>query len=75
METSKISYFFDDLRNTFIHNRCHFNEKHIDIKEEMNIYTILDNVIEYAKNEKFKIGFVGNGEPLLDIVQLYYSRS
>lgn len=49
---------------------CHFNEKHIDIKEEMNIYTILDNVIEYAKNEKFKIGFVGNGEPLLDIVQL-----
>lgn len=31
----------------------------------MDVYKILDNVKEYA-SDKFKIGFVGNGEPLLD---------
>jgi uncharacterized protein len=31
----------------------------------MNVYKILDNVKEYA-SQKFKIGFVGNGEGFLD---------
>lgn len=44
---------------------CHFHEKgHIDAAE-MDVFEILDNVKEYA-GEKFKIGFVGNGECFLD---------
>ncbi len=35
----------------------------------MNVYEILDNVMQYAKHD-FKIGFVGNGEPFLDIDKL-----
>ena len=49
---------------------CHFNEKQIEINDNMNIYKILDNVIEYAENKNFKIGFVGNGEPFLDLDKL-----
>lgn len=49
---------------------CHFKEKQIKVNDDMNIYTILDNVIEYAKKENFKIGFVGNGEPFLDLEKL-----
>lgn len=49
---------------------CHFHEKskHI-ISSDMNVYSILDNVkahIEKYDIPLFKIGFVGNGEPLLD---------
>lgn len=49
---------------------CHFHEKKssIDI-QNMDVFKILDNVIEsIEKNgiQVFKIGFVGNGEPLLD---------
>lgn len=49
---------------------CHFHEKKECIQEqEMDVFKILDNVI-YSIEKKdikiFKIGFVGNGEPLLD---------
>ena len=44
---------------------CHFHEKGIHDYSNMNVYTILDNVKNYAKGP-FKIGFVGNGEPFLD---------
>lgn len=49
---------------------CHFNEKKDSIHEhEMNVYKILDNVIQSINQNNipvFKIGFVGNGEPLMD---------
>lgn len=51
---------------------CHFHttEKARHIAEaEMNVYGILDNIkthIEKYEITKFKLGFVGNGEPLLD---------
>lgn len=49
---------------------CHFREKSTSIKAKpMNIFEILDNVIDYISDNElkvFKIGFVGNGEPLLD---------
>ncbi len=48
---------------------CHFHEKGILEDAPMDIYKILDNVMGYAKHD-FKIGFVGNGEPLLDIEAL-----
>ena len=44
---------------------CHFNEKEIKDENKMDVYEILDNVMNYA-NGTFKIGFVGNGEPFLD---------
>lgn len=49
---------------------CHFHEKKTSIHEQdMDVFKILDNVI-YSINKNdiqvFKIGFVGNGEPLLD---------
>lgn len=48
---------------------CHFNEKgHMDACP-MDIIKILDNVKRYAHHD-FKIGFVGNGEPLLDYEKL-----
>ncbi len=46
-------------------NYCHFRDKGIVENEEMDVYTILDNVKRYAKST-FKIGFVGNGECFLD---------
>lgn len=49
---------------------CHFHEKKTSIHEQdMDVFKILDNVIySIEKNDipVFKIGFVGNGEPLLD---------
>lgn len=49
---------------------CHFHEKKKSIHEQdMDIFRILDNVIYSIKKNDipvFKIGFVGNGEPLLD---------
>lgn len=36
----------------------------------MDVLEILRNVKEYA-GHSFKIGFVGNGEPLLDFPMLY----
>ena len=49
---------------------CHFHEKKSSINEHsMDVFKILDNVVgSIEKNgiEVFKIGFVGNGEPLLD---------
>lgn len=44
---------------------CHFHEKEQIDESEMNVFAILDNVKQYAKST-FKIGFVGNGECLLD---------
>lgn len=44
---------------------CHFHEKGVVEDSDMDVFRILDNVIEYAQ-ENFKIGFVGNGEGLLD---------
>lgn len=53
---------------------CHFHEKKQALRERyMDVFKILDNVI-YSIRENdipvFKIGFVGNGEPLLDFVAL-----
>ena len=49
---------------------CHFHEKKGSIKTgEMDVVAILDNIMEYIDNngiDVFKIGFVGNGEPLLE---------
>lgn len=49
---------------------CHFHEKKEYIQEaKMDVFKILDNVIrsiEHNNIKLFKIGFVGNGEPLLD---------
>lgn len=44
---------------------CHFHEKSILDDADMDVFKILDNVKTYAKGN-FKIGFVGNGEGLLD---------
>lgn len=49
---------------------CHFHEKKECIQEnKMDIFKILDNIIQSIEDNDiklFKIGFVGNGEPLLD---------
>ena len=49
---------------------CHFHEKASSIcGQDMDVFKILDNVvysIEKNNIHVFKIGFVGNGEPLLD---------
>lgn len=49
---------------------CHFHEKKSRIKTgDMDVFKILDHVmasIETNQIPVFKIGFVGNGEPLLD---------
>lgn len=49
---------------------CHFHEKKECIQEEgMDVFKILDNVMQSIEENSirlFKIGFVGNGEPLLD---------
>ena len=53
---------------------CHFHEKKDSIKaDEMDVFVILDNIMAYIdcnNIEKFKIGFVGNGEPLLEYDEL-----
>lgn len=55
---------------------CHFHttEKAEYLTEaEMNVYDILDNIkqhIDKYDTEVFKLGFVGNGEPLLDYLSL-----
>ena len=57
---------------------CHFHEKKECIKEDkMDVFKILDNVVQsIEKNDIkiFKIGFVGNGEPLLDFELLKGKR-
>lgn len=50
---------------------CHFHtpEKAEYLKKaDMDIYTILDNIMHHTDKYdiKFRLGFVGNGEPLLD---------
>ena len=48
---------------------CHFHEKSAVVQEyPMDVIQILDNVTDYMEKYQiplFKIGFVGNGEPLL----------
>lgn len=44
---------------------CHFHEKDIIEDTDMDVFKVLDNVKDYALGN-FKIGFVGNGECLLD---------
>ena len=44
---------------------CHFHEKGKIEAVDMDVFEILDNVKKYA-GDKFKIGFVGNGECFLD---------
>ena len=55
-------------------NYCHFHEKKETIIEmEMDIFQILDNILYHINHyqiEVFKLGFVGNGEPLLDFERL-----
>lgn len=62
---------------------CHFHEKKASISaQKMDVFKILDNVIDSIEKNNiqvFKIGFVGNGEPLLDFevlkeYVLYISR-
>ncbi len=49
---------------------CHFHEKKDAVKaHEMNVFAILDNIMDHITINNihvFKIGFVGNGEPLLE---------
>lgn len=53
---------------------CHFHEKANFISnQDMDVFKILDNVIYSIEKNNitlFKIGFVGNGEPLLDYEKL-----
>ena len=53
---------------------CHFQEKKDFIQEDnMDVITILDNIILHIEKNNinlFKLGFVGNGEPLLDYEKL-----
>lgn len=53
---------------------CHFHEKIEYIQqEEMDVLRVLDNIthhIEQNEIECFKLGFVGNGETLLDYANL-----
>lgn len=51
---------------------CHFHtsekSKHLS-EQDMNVYAILDNIKHHIDKygiKTFKLGFVGNGEPLLD---------
>lgn len=48
---------------------CHFREKGYFKDVPMDIFEILDHVKEYT-NQKFKIGFVGNGEAFLNFDKL-----
>ena len=53
---------------------CHFHEKRDSIVEsEMDVFRILDNIRQHIERNairSFKIGFVGNGEPLLEFEKL-----
>lgn len=53
---------------------CHFHEKKESIVEsEMDVFQILDNIRQHIERNaihSFKIGFVGNGEPLLEYEKL-----
>lgn len=53
---------------------CHFHEKKDSIVEsEMDVFRILDNIRQHIERNairSFKIGFVGNGEPLLEFEKL-----
>ena len=53
---------------------CHFHEKNESISNsEMDVFQILDNIRQHIERNairSFKIGFVGNGEPLLDFDKL-----
>lgn len=53
---------------------CHFHEKKDSIAEsEMDVFRILDNIRQHIERNairSFKIGFVGNGEPLLEYGKL-----
>lgn len=67
-----------------INNRCNLNCTYCHfhtpqkagqlINSEMNVYMILDNIKQYIDKyniQVFKLGFVGNGEPLLDYELLH----
>ena len=53
---------------------CHFHEKKDSIIEsEMDVFRILDNIRQHIERNaihSFKIGFVGNGEPMLEFDKL-----
>lgn len=53
---------------------CHFHEKENSIEHaHMDVFPILDNICSHIKKyniKLFKIGFVGNGEPLLEYEKL-----
>ena len=56
---------------------CHFHtaEKAVHLTgKEMNVFSILDNIMQHINKydiDVFKLGFVGNGEPLLDYEALH----
>lgn len=53
---------------------CHFHEKRGSINESsMDVIQILDNITDHIRKHRlgiFKLGFVGNGEPLLNYADL-----
>lgn len=53
---------------------CHFHEKKDYIQEDnMDVITILDIIASHIEDndiDLFKLGFVGNGEPMLDYEKL-----
>lgn len=53
---------------------CHFHEKKDYIQEDnMDVITILDIITSHIEDndiDLFKLGFVGNGEPMLDYEKL-----
>ena len=54
---------------------CHFHEKKSAIvSNKFSVENVLDNIISHIEKHnlvKFKLGFVGNGEPLLDFDLLH----
>ena len=53
---------------------CHFHEKKEYIHtDDMDVIAVLDNIMQYIDSHNikvFKLGFVGNGEPLLEYAAL-----
>lgn len=65
------AYYADSYLNC---TYCHFHEKKDYIQEDnMDVITILDIIASHIEDndiDLFKLGFVGNGEPMLDYEKL-----
>ncbi len=61
-----------NLRCTYCHFHTPDEVAHL-VERSMNVFKILDNITYHIDNHEisvFKLGFVGNGEPLLDFEKL-----